>query len=195
MATADRPEDQQAGAPVDDEGHHQHADQQDGVAEELEHGDRRELDDGGDVAVEALDEQAGAVAAVPVEVEAQRVAGQVEAEAVADAPGQRDRLPGDDHLEGVGADGDDEEHDGEAHDLGGRVAVEGGVDRVPEQHGAGHRRERGDEQHHTEDEEPGPLGPQVRGEQARIGARRGPSHGSGDATDAVSAAARSLATE
>ena len=127
------------------------------------------------------------MAAVPVEVEAEGVAGQVEAEAVADAPRQADRLVGDEHLEGVGADGDHQEQGGQAHDLGGRVAVEGGVDGVPEQHGAGHRRQHGDDQHHAEDQQPGPLGPQVRGEQARIGARRGPSHGSGDATDAVSA--------
>ena len=143
-------------------------DHEDGVAEELQHGDGGELDDGGDVAVDALDEQAGAVTAVPVEVQAEGVASEVEAQAVADPPGQPDRLLGDEHLEGVGAHGDHQEHGGEPHDLGGRVAGEGRVDRVPEQHGAGHRRQHGDEQHHAEDQQLGLLGPQVRGEQARI---------------------------
>ena len=54
------------------------------------------------------------MAAVPVEVEAQGVLGEVEAQAVADPPRERDRLPGDHDLEGVGPDRDDEEDDGDA---------------------------------------------------------------------------------
>ena len=108
----------------------------DDLAEEVGH--RR------DVAVDALDQLAGRVAAVELVVEAEHVAGHAQAQLVRRAPrgdrGEADDDDGDD-LRG---DGDGEEDQGEAHELAGVGAVGRLVDDPPHDERPGQRQRRAD---------------------------------------------------
>ena len=95
----------------------------DDLAEEV--GDRR------DVAVDALDQLAGRVAAMELVVEAEHVAGDAQAQLVRRAPRRDRREPDDDDGDDLRGDGDGEERQGEAHELRGAGALGRLVDDAP----------------------------------------------------------------
>ena len=124
----------------------------DDLAEEVGH--RR------DVAVDALDQLAGRVAAVELVVEAEHVAGDPQAQAVRGAPGRDGREAGDGDGEDLGGDGDGQEQQRQLDELGRRAAVGRRVDDGPHDERAGERQRRADRQEHAEDGPTTSVGPQ-----------------------------------
>ena len=88
--------------------------------------------------------------AVPLEVEAEGVAGEVEAQPVAHPPGQADRRPDDGDLEQVAAERDGQEGDAGDEQLAARRPGERLVDGGAQQERAGDRGQHGDHQHDRE---------------------------------------------
>ena len=152
----------EAEPPVEDGQHAEHARQHDRRPGDLGHDLGQEVGHVGDVAVDALDQLARRVLAVELVVEAEDVAGDVEAQPVGDPPRRHRRRPHDDDVEHLGDDGDDEEQDPEADDDRGRRAVGGLVDDAADDQRAGERagRRRGDER--AEDRPPAGIRPDQR---------------------------------
>ncbi len=149
-------------SPVEHDQHAEHPREHDHRPGDLRNDLRQEVGDVGDVAVDSLDELARRVLAVELVVEAEHVAGDVEAQPVGDPPGRHRRRAHDDDVEYLGDDRDDEEQDAELDDLARRRAIRRLVDDATDDQrsgeGAGGRR--GDER--AEDRPPAGIRPDQR---------------------------------
>ena len=116
---------------------HQHADQQEGVADDVDDEAGEEGGQDGDVAVYPFDQLARGARAVKGGVEAQAVQGDVGPQGVRRRPGDAlgEVVVGDGDDLGDDGDGDEQQGDGDERAL--RAAAEGGVDEGPLDLGAG----------------------------------------------------------
>jgi hypothetical protein len=165
----------QADPPVLHGDHHQDTDQGQPVADHVGRERRQELRQGGDVAVDPLDQLTGRVGAVEGEVLPERVGGQLAAQLVGGGPGQprgpvggrhRQRLPGQRDRD-VGA--------GDARQDGRRPARHRPVDERAQELRAGQRQRRAGGEHRGEQGDTPEHRAQQRGQRPPVGA--GSRHG------------------
>jgi hypothetical protein len=163
----------QPGPGVDGRRHRHHAGHQDDVADEV-HGDAGEEHGHGlDVAVDPLDELAGAVAAVPGLLQAQHMGGQPLPQGVADPPRHPGRRPHHRQVEQVGGEGGGDVGAGEPGQRLGARTAERLVGEQAEQHRQGQPQPHGHDQDRDDACEGWDLGSERGGEQARRPLRGG----------------------
>ena len=138
----------------------EHAGDEEDAADGLRHDLAEEVGHRRDVAVDALDQLAGRVAAVELVVEAEHVAGDAQAQLVRRAP-RRDRgEPGDDDGDDLRGHGDGEERQCQAHELGRAGPLRRLVDDGAHDERAGERQRRADREERAEDGPTTGVGPQ-----------------------------------
>ena len=170
----DRREEREEGAdpPVLADEDDQDADQEQQTAGNAHDQLREEAGERGDVAVDALDQLSGGVAAVKGEVEPQAVERDVGLEPVRGRPpdvlGQVRRR----HADGLADQADRQEGEGEAKQRLDRPERRRAVDEAPEQLGTGHLQADAREQQDRQEDRPRALGREVGGQQVAVGTQR-----------------------